>query len=167
LSLCSYLMKGRELMSGGSFKQLTGNWNISLLCMTWTDKEMGSRWTKFNYPVHQAARLNGIIDEASVPDANFCGRKLTIPCRRGPHDHKTRPEILCSSRGNMQFNNLTLQVHRSTRGVKWMLRTLLWSNCAGSGLWVTSDRRAAPCDAHSDGILPYGIRALQTSAAGN
>ena len=124
--LCSYLMKGRELMSGGSFKQLTGNWNIFLLCVTWADKEMGSRWTKLNYPVHQAAWLNRITDEASVPDANFCGRKLTIPCRRSPHDHKTRPEILRSSRGNIQFNNLKLQVHRSTRGLKWMLRSLFW-----------------------------------------
>jgi len=39
-------------------------------------------------------------------------------------------------------------------------------NCAGSGLWFTCHRRAAPCDGDPDGILPYGIRALQAIPAG-
>lgn len=39
---------------------------------------------------------------------------------------------------------------------------LLHGVIAGSGLWLPCNRGAATCYADADGVLPHGIRALQT-----
>ena len=56
----------------GSFKQLTGNWNILFVCMTWTDKEMGSRWTKLTLPVPWYFFITIAIASASSVQRCIC-----------------------------------------------------------------------------------------------
>jgi hypothetical protein len=96
-----------------------------------------------------------------MPHANFCRRELRVPWGCYPYDHKTGPQILRTSWGNIWMYVMP-SPDRSISGTKkWLLR-LLSELTAGAGLWLPCDRGAALCDADANGVLPYGIWTLQT-----